>query len=1120
LERITINRGVLLYGDSGVGKSSLVNAGLLPASIADGFVCERIRIQAEPGEELVLERIAASDGSFLDSVIAPSEQPSSQVAFSIECFEQQVRAACAQTELLLVFDHFEDLVVLFERSGQDTRDRLVDMLLGLLCEQTLQIKLLFIFREDYLGWIKELLAPCPDRFVSSLRLRRPDANELEHIIRGPFTQYPGYYDPEITPSLARRLLTLLAEHFEAGDVGLAEVQTVCLRLWQSKQPDVALDARQLHGILEDYLNDELDALGSDMRETAIALLSAMVTPAGTRDVVSGAELIRKVSSRRAISPSRIHDTLHQLDQHSRLVHCERRREVRLYEIASELLVPWISKQRQQLDLELARRRDQRRRLLLRGLAGSATVIAALLAGLSIWALSQRAAAKHSATISQREAVTAASLALVSVAQERLEDRPDVSLMLAQSAYAMRPGGQALDILTSTLQEIAATGAVGILHGAVTGISSLAFSPNGKVIAAGTNRGSVLLWNVDARRQVAEISMGTSPVQAVEFDPTGQALMTADTEGAVGLWNTSTYRPLGRTIEANRGLKSAVFSPDGRILAVGGLSGPISIWSVPDRRKIGTIAARDTGSIAFSPNGQTLAAGSYEHTVRLWDVDTHRPLGAPMETLSDLVTEVAFTPDGRMLASLTTELFTDGLIQLWDVATHKQIGKTIGGHKEISRFAFGTQGRTLIAGGNAGTTLLSVSGRAIGQLLSVPEHVEAVALARTGALAASADGTLVELTRMTPARPLETFHDHLHSGRTAAKQLGFDEDEHTLVSISEAGEVRHWSSATRIQRGATLKVTPADTQCRVISPRGGLIASVDRSGTIWLQNPGRGRARSLSGDAVFIENYISEYDLGCEEMLSISPDSQMLAAVAGRANDEVQLWNASTRDVVGRLKRSDELFRRVSFSSNGSMLATVCEPAPDAPPSQIQLWNVKDDKQVGRTLTVKASVGQLAVSPDGHTVAFIRRKEASTVGHVLLWQPMTQRPPVQLPLKQAEQVNSIALSPNGQTLVTASGEAGETEEVAVGQIRLWDLATRQALGSPIAEAGEPIIDMAFNATGTALAFLSREGDIKLWQGILWAGLPELRDKVCGLVGEGLTRTEWGYYVPGIPYRNTC
>ena len=480
-------------------------------------------------------------------------------------------------------------------------------------------------------------------------------------------------------------------------------------------------------------------------------------------------------------------------------------------------------------------------------------------------------------------------------------------------------------------------------------------------------------------------------------------------------------------------------------------------------------------------------------MRLWSVSTHRPLGPPIETLKHQVTEVAFTSGGRVLATLATELFSQGLIQLWNVATHKQIGSAIGGHKEISGFAFSPRGRTLIAGGNSGTTLLSVSDRAISQLLSVPEHIETVALGRTGKLVASSDGTLVELTRMTSTRPLETVGARLRGGRSAAKQLGFDEDEHTLVSVSEAGEVRRWSLATHAQREATLDVAPAIAQCRVIGPRGDLFASVDRSGTIWLQDPSRGQARILSGHVVFNENYAPKSSLGCDEMLSISPNSQMLAAVVGKEGGEVRLWDVATRNVIGRLKSHGESFRRVIFSPSGSVFATVSELAPEVPPSHVQLWDARDDRQLGRTLTINAPVGQLAISSTGHTVALISRKEGTEVGKVLLWEPMTRRPPSQLPLRQNESASSIALAPNGQTLVTASGEAGGSEEIE-GEIRLWDLTTRQALGSPLSEAGEPIAGMAFNATGTAVAFLSGEENIKLWQGILWTGLPELRQSV--------------------------
>jgi hypothetical protein len=194
---VAISRGVLLYGDSGTGKSSLVNAGLLPSLVEAGTACERLRLQPRMGEEIVLERIEDA-GTNVESSLVGHDEGASQLASSIASFERRVRAACAHHELLLVFDHFENVIVLFDGVElQDARRRLMKVLVGLLHDDTLKVKLLLVFREDYLGWITELLAACPDRFLSHLRLQAPGANALERIIRGPFEQYPGHYDPEL-----------------------------------------------------------------------------------------------------------------------------------------------------------------------------------------------------------------------------------------------------------------------------------------------------------------------------------------------------------------------------------------------------------------------------------------------------------------------------------------------------------------------------------------------------------------------------------------------------------------------------------------------------------------------------------------------------------------------------------------------------------------------------------------------------------------------------------------------------------------------------------------------------------------------------------------------------------
>lgn len=125
---VTAYRGVLLYGDSGAGKSSLVNAGLIPAAIEEGRAVERLRVQARSNEELVLERMEAPEGDAL----VPNDERSIRGALSVEDLERRVRAACKERDLLLVFDHFEDIVALFETADtQMSRQRIVKMIVRL-----------------------------------------------------------------------------------------------------------------------------------------------------------------------------------------------------------------------------------------------------------------------------------------------------------------------------------------------------------------------------------------------------------------------------------------------------------------------------------------------------------------------------------------------------------------------------------------------------------------------------------------------------------------------------------------------------------------------------------------------------------------------------------------------------------------------------------------------------------------------------------------------------------------------------------------------------------------------------------------------------------------------------
>ena len=295
---------------------------------------------------------------------------------------ERVREAALEHQPLIVFDQFEELLTLFDEAhAAAARAALVEMILRLLREP-LAVKLLFSFREDHLGRVKQLLAASRRSSTRPCASAPPSADALTTIIRGPFDRFPGHFARELEPELAQRLATALADRFGSGDVSLSEVQTVCLRLWRSPDPEALLAAKGVQGLLEDELGEALDAFAPELRHAAIALLSQMVTSAGTRNVISAKDVRQRVVAEDPDIPvSLLDEALDRLDREAKLVRRERRRDIFLYEITSEFLVPWISTRREEAQLAQQRRRDEerrekerardRRRLMLLGSAAAA-----------------------------------------------------------------------------------------------------------------------------------------------------------------------------------------------------------------------------------------------------------------------------------------------------------------------------------------------------------------------------------------------------------------------------------------------------------------------------------------------------------------------------------------------------------------------------------------------------------------------------------------------------------------------------------------------------------------------------------------------------------------------------
>ena len=157
------------------------------------------------------------------------------------------------------------------------------------------------------------------------------------------------------------------------------------------------------------------------------------------------------------------------------------------------------------------------------------------------------------------------------------------------------------------------------------------------------------------------------------------------------------------------------------------------------------------------------------------------------------------------------------------------------------------------------------------------------------------------------------------------------------------------------------------------------------------------------------------------------------------------------------------------------------------------------------MTVGIPVGGVAFSPDRRTLA-----AGSYDGGVRLWDLRTQDLLGALPTASSKGVYSVAFSPDGRTLA-AGGEDG--------RVQFWDTATRDPLGPPLSANDKTVESVAFGNDGT-LATGADDGTVRSWSGFSWPDFDALRDQVCGLVGDNLSRAEWAQYAPETGYQDSC
>jgi WD40 repeat protein len=293
------------------------------------------------------------------------------------------------------------------------------------------------------------------------------------------------------------------------------------------------------------------------------------------------------------------------------------------------------------------------------------------------------------------------------------------------------------------------------------VLSVSFSPDGRVFASGRSYGGIVkLWSVSERKEIATFKGHTSEVTSVSLSPDGSVLASGSMDGTVKLWSVSERKEIATLKGHSWDVLSVSFSPDGSVLASGSWDGTVKLWSVSERKEIATLKGHisDVTSISFSSDGRTLAGGTLDGTVKLWSVLERKEI-ATFEGHTSEVTSVSFSPDGKMLAS--GSLSSDATVKLWSVSERKEIA-TLKGHSwDVLSVSFSPDGSVLASGSGDGTVKLwSVSERKeVATLKGHTSAVTSVSFSPGGKVLASGseDGTILlwDLKRFGNRPPVAT-----------------------------------------------------------------------------------------------------------------------------------------------------------------------------------------------------------------------------------------------------------------------------------------------------------------------------------------------------------------------------
>jgi WD40 repeat protein/uncharacterized caspase-like protein len=582
------------------------------------------------------------------------------------------------------------------------------------------------------------------------------------------------------------------------------------------------------------------------------------------------------------------------------------------------------------------------------------------------------------------------------------------------------------------------------------VFAVAFSPDGRLLATGSEDSTVKLWEVATGRELRVLAGHRDAVYGVSFSGDGRLLASASGDRTIRVWEVATGRevrtlthPVGPKLrtddyaedgEIDGSFPAVAMLADGRTVVSAGADGHLRTWDVKTGRQLADVAAHEgtIRDLSATGDGRLMLTTGADGKVKLWRDGKERVLGQYESPFGPYGT--ALSADGKWAAIGGF----DKMVRVWEVATGREV-HTLAGHQDVVRtLAFDHRNNQLLSGGSDGLVKFwDLTTGAEKRQLTAQNTVTTLALSNDARMLGIGTGNfMVGVWDTVEWREIHTMR-RLAPSVTA---FAISENGRTMAAIRGDGFMSAWD----FSRGSGFQQvkTPHFNAQLASSTDGRFFVSGSSRNVVFWDSAGR-RLQTIAG---------ADANIGA---VALSRDSRLVAAAFG--SGQVMTWEVATRRLVRTIQLAESLYAgALAFDPSGATLATA------AYNGELRLWDVATGRERAALEGHTSLTKTLVFSPDGTRLA-----SGDAKGILKIWDVAGAR--AIHSIEAHDWIESAAFSPDGRLVATSGWDRA---------VRLWDAATGRLVREMKGHT-EQVDAVAFTPDGMTILSAANDGAIRLW-----------------------------------------